>query len=93
MLVTIIQHTYSSSSSQSRNKTALVSIFSKAGENPDLAAGLQYFLKTYVARSDIVASKQERKSLRLACDVVGERLSAFIAGQDGSEVDDDTFSD
>ncbi|KAI9685711.1 MAG: suppressor of glycerol defect [Bathelium mastoideum] len=97
MLVTIIQHGQSPPGAEKRSrsyrKAALISIFSKAGENPELAAGLQYFLKTHVARSDIVASKKEAKVLGSACEVIKETLSAIAVGRGDANTESDVFSD
>ncbi|KAL9093585.1 MAG: hypothetical protein Q9165_003980 [Trypethelium subeluteriae] len=97
MLVTVIQQTQSSASvkdaSQSKNKAVLISIFSKARDTQDLAAGLQYFLKRHVARSDIVTSVKERKVVRWSCEVIGELLLAFVVGKGNAAVDVDAFSD
>ncbi|KAL9061904.1 MAG: hypothetical protein Q9157_009227 [Trypethelium eluteriae] len=97
MLIAIIQQTQSSTdfkeTSKSKNKAALISIFSKAKENPDLAAGLQYFIKTYVARSDIVASVKEKKALKRSCEIIGEILSVFVVETNSVIADGDGFSD
>ena len=96
MLVTIMLNTQRSTVSKSsklRNEAAIVSIFSKARGNSDLATGLQYFLRTYVAGSDIVASKKDRKTLKQACEVVRETLSVSVFGQDNVDVDADRLSE
>ncbi|KAI9702630.1 MAG: suppressor of glycerol defect [Bogoriella megaspora] len=72
--------------SESREQASVLAIFTKAGDNPELAGGLQYFLRTVIAKSDIVGSKKEKKIVKSECEAIQAKLSSFITGAATGEV-------
>lgn len=53
----------------------MVDTFSKVGEAPQMARGLQYFLKKIVSKGEIAGNKAERETVRWACKLVVEALT------------------
>ena len=84
MLVTIIQETQSVTATKRASKlggkASLMSLFSKARDNFELAAGILHFIKTHVTRSDIAESNKERKTLKRGCSNIREILSSCVTG-------------
>jgi nucleolar MIF4G domain-containing protein 1 len=50
-------------------------VFSIVKEAPQMARGLQYFLKKAVSRGEIAGNKSERETVRWACKLVSEMLT------------------
>lgn len=51
-------------------------LFGAVADMPELAKGLQHFLKKRVRRSDLFAGKKDAKQVKKGCDVAVEALSA-----------------
>ena len=62
-----------------RDEEAIVGIFTRVKDSPQLVKGLQYFLKKVVGKSDIAGGEQEKATTKWACKVVGDALEALIA--------------
>lgn len=58
---------------------AVASVFTHAQEAPNMVQGLQYFLRTAVAKAEIANSKGERSIVKKGCKVAVEALSAEAA--------------
>ena len=65
----------------SRNEKRIMDIFLKCKEIPDMARGLQYFLKEVVRKTDIVGSKQELETVKWGCQVARHTLDAVASTQ------------
>lgn len=54
-------------------------IFLKMKDVPDLAAGLRYFLKRVVSKTDIAGSKHDIETVKWGCKVVGDVLKVIVS--------------
>ena len=63
----------------SKNEKALLDVFVKSREIPEMAKGLQYFLKKVVSKTDIAGSKSEKETVKWGCRVVGDTLALMVA--------------
>jgi len=61
----------------SRNEKALLTLFLKPKEMPDMASGLHYFLKKVVRKSDVVGSRSERETVEWACRTACDALATL----------------
>jgi nucleolar MIF4G domain-containing protein 1 len=66
-------------SESNRDEEAVVNIFSKAKDTPQLVRGLQYFLRNIVSKTDIAGGKQETATVKWACKIAGDTLAALAA--------------
>ena len=57
-----------------RDEKRLLDLFLKPKEMPDMAGGLQYFLKKIVRKTDIAGSKSEMETVKWACKAAGDAL-------------------
>jgi nucleolar MIF4G domain-containing protein 1 len=64
-----------SEKSKGDSTAAIVGLFSKAKDVPQVLAGLQYFLAKEVSVSDFATSAAERKSLKLALRTASDTLA------------------
>ena len=78
VFITVLLQTQRQSSSQ-RNEQAVVNVFSKAADTPELATGLRYFLRKIVSRTDIAGSQDETATVKWACKIAGNTLEAALA--------------
>lgn len=62
-----------------RDEQAVVTIFAKAKDTPQLIRGLQYFFKKVVSKTDIAGGKEERATVKWACKVARDTLEALVA--------------
>lgn len=60
----------------SRDKQSISVIFAQAGEKPELAKGLQYFLKKTVSKTDIAGTQADKETVRWGCKVARDALDA-----------------
>ncbi|KUJ10613.1 uncharacterized protein LY89DRAFT_626051 [Mollisia scopiformis] len=60
-----------------KDEQAVVSIFAKAKDTPQLIRGLQYFMKKVVSKTDIAGSKEEKATVKWACKVAGDTLESL----------------
>lgn len=61
-----------------RDEQAVVAIFAKAKDTPQLIRGLQYFLKKVVSKTDIAGGKEEKATVKWACKVARDTLEALV---------------
>ncbi len=53
--------------------------FLKVRETPQVARGLQYFLKKVVSKTDVAGGRAEGETVRWACKVAGDALAAIAS--------------
>jgi nucleolar MIF4G domain-containing protein 1 len=78
MMITIFLQSQKQSET-GRDEEALVNIFTKSKDSPQLIRGLQYFLKRVVGKTDIAGGKEEKGTVKWACKVAGDILEALVA--------------
>ena len=78
LLITIILHSQNESKS-SRDEKSLIKVFLKPKEMPDMAQGLQYFLRKVVSKTDIVNNKADLDTVKWGCRVARDALKAIAA--------------
>jgi nucleolar MIF4G domain-containing protein 1 len=66
-------------SEPNRDEEAVVNIFSKAKDSPQLVRGLQCFLRKIVSKTDVAGGKQEKATVKWACKIAGDTLEALAA--------------
>ena len=76
LLIATILHSQQGSD-QSRNEKALVDIFLKPKEMPEMASGLRYFLKKVVSKTDVAGSKVDQATVKWGCKIAGDALSVM----------------
>ena len=76
MLVTTIIHSQQDSG-ESRNEKALMDIFLKPKEIPEMAGGLRYFLKKVVSKTDVAGTKLDKETVKWGCKVASDALSVM----------------
>lgn len=54
-------------------------IFLKTKDVPDLAAGLRYFLKRVVSKTDIAGSQHDVETVQWGCKVASDVLKAIVS--------------
>ncbi|EFR02708.1 glycerol defect protein 1 suppressor [Nannizzia gypsea CBS 118893] len=62
------------------DEKALVTIFMKTTETPQVVAGLRYFMRKVVTKSDVVSSKRDKKLVKWACKMALDTLSIVAEG-------------
>ncbi|KZM28309.1 uncharacterized protein EKO05_0000213 [Ascochyta rabiei] len=77
MLVTAILETQKGAKGE-RQETALLQTFVEADQAPEMVAGLQFFLKTVVSKTDIV-DKSEKETVKWGCKAVIRVLNRVLA--------------
>ena len=77
MLVTAILETQKGAKGE-RKETALLQTFVEADQAPEMVAGLQFFLKKVVAKTDIV-EKSEKETVKWGCKAVINVLNRVLA--------------
>ena len=78
MLITAITHPQQASG-ESRNEKALIDIFLKPKEIAEMAAGLRYFLKKVVYKTDLAGSRKNKDIVKWACKVASDALTVVTA--------------
>lgn len=59
-----------------RDEKAVVSVFESVKDNPQLATGVQYFLRKVVSKTDIAGGNGETATVKWACKIAGDFLRA-----------------
>ncbi|KAJ4354985.1 hypothetical protein N0V95_003321 [Ascochyta clinopodiicola] len=77
MLVTAILETQKGAKGE-RQETALLQTFVEADQAPEMVAGLQFFLKKVVSKTDIV-EKSEKETVKWGCKAVIKVLNRVLA--------------
>ena len=78
LLITTILHSQHGSENK-RDEKALMKIFVKSKDTPNLARGLQYFLKEVVSRTDIAGTTRDYKTVRWGCKVACDALKMIVS--------------
>ncbi|KAL8760766.1 MAG: hypothetical protein Q9184_003074, partial [Pyrenodesmia sp. 2 TL-2023] len=61
----------------SRDEESITEVFIQVKDNPQMAKGLQYFLKKTVSKTDIAGSKADIGTVKWGCRVAGDALDVF----------------
>ena len=80
LLITVILQSQKRSSG-SRDEKSLLNIFRMVEEAPQMARGLQYFIKNVVSKADIAGGKSERDAVRWASSKVVESLTSLTTAK------------
>ncbi|EFE37996.1 hypothetical protein TRV_07329 [Trichophyton verrucosum HKI 0517] len=89
LLITVMTQSQQKSHKKHKNKDnaddgydekALVTIFMKTSETPQVVAGLRYFIRKVVTKSDVVTSKRDKKLVKWACKTALDTLSIVAEG-------------
>ncbi|PYI08815.1 hypothetical protein BO78DRAFT_468294 [Aspergillus sclerotiicarbonarius CBS 121057] len=67
-----------SADEEGRDEQALMEIFLRARETPQIVKGLIYFLRKVVAKTDIVPSEKEMKVVKWGCKVATDALKVVV---------------
>ncbi|KAI9811017.1 MAG: dihydrolipoamide dehydrogenase precursor [Phylliscum demangeonii] len=95
LLITVInQSQQKAGSARQEKEKRLVEILVKMGDHPALSRGLQFFLTTVVAKTDLAASPAELRRIKWAYErdlvVIGGGVAGYVAsikaGQEGLKV-------
>ena len=78
LLFTTILHSQQSPK-KTKNEKALLDIFLKPKEMPEMASGLGYFLKKVVSKTDIAGSKADKAIVKWGCKVASDALSIMTS--------------
>ncbi|KAL8713885.1 MAG: hypothetical protein Q9220_002031 [cf. Caloplaca sp. 1 TL-2023] len=65
----------------SRDEGRIAEIFMKARESPDMAEGLQYFLKKTVSKTDVAGTKADKETTKWGCMVARDAIRAVLESQ------------
>jgi nucleolar MIF4G domain-containing protein 1 len=79
LFITVLLQTQKQSDSR-RDEQAVMNVFIKAKDTPELAIGLRYFLRKIVSKTDIAGSTDETATVKWACKIGGDTLEALAAG-------------
>lgn len=77
LLVTTILETQRGSKNQQNDNKALLEVFIEVDQAPEMIAGLQYFMKKTVAKTDIV-EKREKEIVKWGCQAVMDMLTRVL---------------
>ncbi|RAL06106.1 MIF4G domain-containing protein [Aspergillus ibericus CBS 121593] len=72
------KETKSADAEEGRDEQALMEIFLRARETPQIVKGLIYFLRKVVAKTDIVPSEKEMKVVKWGCKVATDALKVVV---------------
>lgn len=76
LLITVILKSQSNSCG-SRAEKSLTHIFLRPKEMPDMARGMQYFLKKVVSKTDIAGNEEDQQTVQWGCKVARDTLKAI----------------
>ncbi|QSZ31312.1 hypothetical protein DSL72_000875 [Monilinia vaccinii-corymbosi] len=62
----------------SRDEKAIVNLFSRVKDTPQMITGLQYFLRKIVGKTDIAGGKVEKDTVKWGCRVAGDTLQDLV---------------
>lgn len=80
MLITVIVHSQQGLEN-GRNEKSLMNILLKIEQAPQLARGLQYFLKKVVNKTDVAGSRKDKDTVKWGCKVAGNALMAIASSK------------
>lgn len=84
LLITVILHGQRGSDTK-RDEKALMETFVTVRDTPQVARGLQYFLKKVVSKTDVAGGRAEKETVRWACTVAGDALAAIASAKISDE--------
>ena len=67
--------------SGTRNEQRLVQVFLQSKENPEMARGLQYFLKKSVSKTELAGTEADRETVKWGCNVARDLLRTSAASE------------
>lgn len=76
LLITVILKSQSNTCG-SRDEKSLIHIFLRPKEMPDMARGMQYFLKKVVSKTDIAGNENDQQTVKWGCKVARDALKAI----------------
>ncbi|KAF2426236.1 glycerol defect protein 1 suppressor [Tothia fuscella] len=79
LLLTALKTIKARKSGENSSEAAIVGLFSKAKDAPQVIAGLQYFLAKEVSIADFATTSSERKTLKSAVRVATDTLAILVA--------------
>lgn len=65
--------------SDSRDEKSITDIFVQEGDKPELAKGLQYFLRKTVAKTDVAGTKADKETVKWGCRVARDALDVAVS--------------
>jgi nucleolar MIF4G domain-containing protein 1 len=68
-----------------RDEEAVVRIFTKVRDVPQLIKGLQYFLQKFVVKTDVAGGKEDKATVNWACKAARDALEALVANESVEE--------
>lgn len=78
LLITTILQTQRQSPDR-KDEEAVVKVFSKVKDTPQMIRGLQYFLKKVVSKTDIAGGTKETSAVKWACKIATSVLDSLLA--------------
>ncbi|MCJ1466513.1 suppressor of glycerol defect [Pseudocyphellaria aurata] len=78
LLITVILHSQQGIETQ-RDEKPIREVFLLSKDIPNLAQGLQYFLKKVVSKTDVAGSGRDHETVRWGCKVAGDELKYIIS--------------
>ncbi|CAI6334966.1 unnamed protein product [Periconia digitata] len=63
---------------QKRDEKAVLNVFINVDGSPEMIAGLQYFMKKVVGKTEITANKREKETIKWACKIVTDLLERLM---------------
>jgi nucleolar MIF4G domain-containing protein 1 len=78
MLVTVILDSQKKAK-DGRNEKGLLEIFVNVDTAPEMIAGMQFFLKKVVRKTDLTANKSEKETVQWACKAIDGMLTRLLA--------------
>ncbi|KAI4175858.1 MAG: hypothetical protein LQ343_001472 [Gyalolechia ehrenbergii] len=76
LIITIILRSQKDNNTGSRDKESVARIFVQAIDKPELAKGLQFFLKKTVSKTDIAGNQADKEMVKWGCKVARDVLKA-----------------
>ncbi|KAL9027243.1 MAG: hypothetical protein Q9196_004207 [Gyalolechia fulgens] len=80
LIITIILRSQKGNTG-ARDQESVSRVFVQATDKPELAKGLQYFLKKTVSKTDIAGTQADQETVRWGCKVARDALDATILAQ------------
>lgn len=78
LLITVILH-LQQGSERNRDEKPIMEVFLPSKDIPNLARGLQYFLKKVVSKTDVAGSRRDHETVRWGCKVAGDGLKYLMS--------------
>ena len=79
LLITVILQSQKAANSGERNEGAIRDIFSKPKEMPEMASGLQYYLKKRINKSDVLGDRSDSETVKWGCKVACSALKHLMS--------------